>query len=362
MSVSPERDWFSKDNINECGGNEMVTSEGIKKLAKSLGADLCGIASMDRFEGAPAQQDPRYIQPKAKSCIVLGFRIPRGYYRGIEEGTLFDVYTTMGYAGINEIVGPIVLRELCCYLEDEGYESVPLPNIYLRNSTFFDREPTDPDVSVPVSPDKPAPNIMIDQRVAAYAAGLGEYGWSKVFLTPEFGPMVRFASMLTTAELEPDPIFEGKICDRCKLCARACTGKAISMTESDHITIAGHDVEYAKIDLRACAVAYRGGDPDYNPFLQTGVTEDDYKNLWFGSPVLEESTHIPKYLRHGQALEGARGCMRECYNHLEKTGKLTKKFTTPFRDPGFKHWKIDRSQYPDIVVGQKHQSKDTTLL
>ena len=54
--------------------------------------------------------------------------------------------------------------------------------------------------------------------------------------------------------------------------------------------------------------------------------------------------------------------MRECYNHLEKTGKLTKKFTTPFRDPGFKHWKIDRSQYPDIVVGQKHQSKDTTLL
>ena len=31
----------------------MVTSEGIKRLAKQLGADLCGIASMDRFEGAP---------------------------------------------------------------------------------------------------------------------------------------------------------------------------------------------------------------------------------------------------------------------------------------------------------------------
>ena len=340
----------------------MVTSEGIKRLAKSLGADLCGIASMDRFEGAPPNQDPRYIQPEAKSCIVLAFRVPRGYYRGIEEGTFFSVYTTMGYAGINEVFGPIVLRELVCYLEDEGYESVPLPNIYLRSSAYFDREPTDPDVSVPVSPDKPAPDIMIDQRVAAYAAGLGEYGWSKVFLTPEFGPLQRFVSLLTTAELEPDPIFEGHICDRCKSCVRACTGKAISMNESDHLTIAGHDVEYAKIDLRACALAYRGGNMDYNPFLETGTTEDDYNKLWFGSPVLENKEHIEKYMRHGSALEGARGCMRECYAHLEKTGKLTKKFTTPFRRPGWKPWKIDRSLYPDIVVGQKHKSKDNTLL
>ena len=339
----------------------MVTSEGIKRLTKQLGADLCGIASMDRFEGAPKEQDPRYIQPDAKSCIVLAFRIPRGYLRGIEEGTFFSVYTALGYAGINEVFGPVVLRELCCYLEDEGYESVPLPNIYLRPSVYFDKEPGDPSVSVPVSPDKPFPDVMIDQRVAAYAAGLGEYGWSKVFLTPEFGPLQRFACLLTTAPLEPDPIFEGKICDRCKICARTCTGHAISMDEADHITIAGHVVEYAKLDTKACSIAYRGGDPDYNPSLATGTKPEDYNQLWMGSPVLEQSTGIELYMRHGSALEGARGCMRECYNHLEKTGKLTKKFTTPFRERGFKHWKIDRSLYPDIVVGQK-QSNDKTLL
>ena len=28
----------------------------------------------------------------------------------------------MGYAGINEVFAPIILRELCCYLEDEGYD------------------------------------------------------------------------------------------------------------------------------------------------------------------------------------------------------------------------------------------------
>lgn len=54
-----------------------LTSQMVKDYAKSIGADLCGIAPMDRFEGAPKQQDPRYIMPRAKSCIVLAFRIPR---------------------------------------------------------------------------------------------------------------------------------------------------------------------------------------------------------------------------------------------------------------------------------------------
>ena len=78
--------------------------------------------------------------------------------------------------------------------------------------------------------------------------------------------------------------------------------------------------------------------PDYNPFLATGTKEEDYKDLWFGSPALEQATGIELYMRHGSALEGARGCMRECYNHLEKTGKLTKKFTTPFRDKNYRNF------------------------
>jgi epoxyqueuosine reductase len=337
----------------------VLTSEKVKKYAKQLGADLVGITSMDRFEGAPKEQDPRYIFPDAKSCIVLAFRIPRGYLRGIEEGTFFSTYTSMGYAGINEVYGPIVLRELCCYLEDNGSESVPLPNIYLRPSVYCDKSEDDPAVSVPVAEGLPAPDVMIDMRVAAYAAGLGEFGWSKVFLTPEFGPLQRFVALLTDAELEPDPIFEGHICDRCKSCCRMCTGQAISKTESDSITIAGHVCEYAKIDLFKCSIYYRGGDPKYNPFIATGTKEEDYNKLWFGSPKLEESTGIEKYMRHGSALEGARGCMRECYNHLEQTGRLTKKFNNKFRK--HKPWCIDREKVKNIIVGKK-KSNDNTLL
>ena len=62
---------------------EALTSEIVKKAAFEAGADLCGIGSMDRFEGAPRDMDPRELYPSARSVIGLAFRIPRGVQRGI---------------------------------------------------------------------------------------------------------------------------------------------------------------------------------------------------------------------------------------------------------------------------------------
>ena len=70
----------------------MLTSEMVKKAALAAGADLCGIGSMDRFEGAPKEMDPRSIYPEAKTVIGMVFRIPRGVQRGIDEGTQFYQY------------------------------------------------------------------------------------------------------------------------------------------------------------------------------------------------------------------------------------------------------------------------------
>ena len=70
-----------------------MTIEELKQYAKSFGADLVGIASLDRFEGCPPQMDPRFIMPEAKSMIVMAFRVMRGSLRGIEEGTFFSNYS-----------------------------------------------------------------------------------------------------------------------------------------------------------------------------------------------------------------------------------------------------------------------------
>lgn len=326
----------------------MLTSKALKKFALANGADLCGIGSMDRWEGAPSIRDPRLIFPEAKNCICLAFRIPRGLYRGIEEGTSFHPYTIMGYAGINEIYAPMVLREVCCFIEEHGFEAVPHPNIQLKQNVNMHGELERTARSV--SPALPPPDIMIDQRVAAYICGLGEFGWSKVFLTPEFGPLQRFVTILTDAELEPDPIFEEKICDQCKSCVRMCSGGAISKSESEKIIIAGHVVEFGKIDLDKCTLAYRGGNPHFNPFIPADFK--DYAHLgdtW--QKVCEVAKVGMGYQRHCPATEGARGCMRECYIHLEKIGRLTHKFKKPFRKR--KPWCIDLG--PDVPAMPQNQ-------
>ena len=101
----------------------MLSSERIKEAALEAGADVCGIAPMTRFHGAPDVMNPQFLFPEAKSCIGFVFRIPRGVQRGIEEGTQFYQYPSMAYGGINEIFAPAVLYQVGRVIEDEGYEA-----------------------------------------------------------------------------------------------------------------------------------------------------------------------------------------------------------------------------------------------
>ena len=305
-----------------------LTAAEVKAKAKECGADLVGIAPMSRWEGVDKQKDPRYIFPGAKSMIVLAFRIPRGSLRGIEEGTHFLNYQAMGYAALNQIYGPMVLWSLTQFMEDHGYEAVPMANVNGGDAVNPVTGNFRKGWSRPVRPGLPYPDVSPDFRVAAYLAGLGEFGWSRVFLTPEFGPRQRFAIMLTDAELEPDPIFEGHICDRCMECVKNCHGGAISATEKDTMTIAGHTIEWGKHDESACARAFRFGgmNRELSPF------DGDYCRSY----------------GYGMAHEGSCGCVRACMVHLERKEKLTRGFREPFRPEGWQQWTIDHSVQPPL--------------
>ncbi|MBN1997155.1 hypothetical protein JW935_06355 [candidate division KSB1 bacterium] len=47
----------------------MITSENIKNLILSSGADLCGIASVDRFRDAPEGFHPLDVYEKTQSAL-----------------------------------------------------------------------------------------------------------------------------------------------------------------------------------------------------------------------------------------------------------------------------------------------------
>jgi ferredoxin len=318
----------------------MLTAEVVKREAKALGADLVGIASMDRYEGAPLQMDPRQIMPEARSMIVMAFRVMRGSLRGIEEGTFFSNYSAMGYGGLTYLYMPLVVINLCRFLEDNGKEAIPIGHQSDWRAVDGDGF-TRKGYSRPVEPGRAAPDVMIHLRIAGYLAGLGEIGYSKVFLTPQFGPRQRLGVVLTEAELEPDPIYEGpKLCTRCMACVKECPGNAISGTKTVKVTLAGHEVEWGELDTKACDIAFRGGMPA-DPDHASDYTEPMYGQNVTRSPITPFYKKPRNLYNTGQAVCGGRGCMRACMVNLEKRDVLGNKFDEPFRRR--KPWKMDWS-------------------
>lgn len=334
----------------------MLTAEEVKKVARSLGADAVGIAPIERWEGAPLQMDPRQIMPDARSLIAMAFRVMRGSLRGIEQGTFFSNYPAMGYGGLTYLYMPLVVINLSKYIEDYGYEAIPIGHQHEWRNIDGEGNPR-PEVSRPVRPGQAAPDVMVHLRIAGYLAGLGEIGYSKVFLTPEFGPRQRLGIVLTEAELEPDPIYDGpQLCNRCMACVRDCPGNAISAEKTVKVTLAGHEVEWADLDCEACDIAFRGGMIAEGPDAVS-----DYMEPLYGHPITR-SPYTPFYRKPrnlyntGQAVCGGRGCLRACMISLESRGVLKNKFEKPFRRE--KPWLVDWSSENPLsdIKGRAHEA------
>ena len=317
----------------------MITSEDIKREAKRLGADIVGIGSIDRWSTAPSQMDPKQIMPRAKSIIALGFRVFRGSLRGVEEGTYFSNYSAMGYGGITYLYMPMTVINLSKMIEDEGYEAVPMGHqsdwrAIDGNGYLFEN------YARPVAEGKAVPDVLISMRIAGFLCGLGEIGYSKMLLTPEFGPRVRIGIIITDMELEPDPIMKpGTLCNRCMACVRECPSGCIPADKTIKDNVGGYELEWADVDMNKCDQTFIGAERvaegetgDYIP----GST--DWKPASF-SPFY----HKPRNLYiSGKAICGASGCTRACMISLERRGVLKNKFHNPFRTN--KPWRLDWSE------------------
>ncbi|OGV65095.1 MAG: hypothetical protein A3K18_32515 [Lentisphaerae bacterium RIFOXYA12_64_32] len=311
-------------------------------MARALGADAVSIGSIDRWEGAPLQMDPRQIMPEAKSVIAMAFRVFRGSLRGIEEGTFFSNYSAMGYGGLTYLYMPMTVINLSKFIEDHGYEAFPMG--HQSDWRAVDGEGgSRRNYSRPVAPGRAAPDVMVHLRIAGFLCGLGEIGYSKVFLTPQFGPRQRVGLIFTEAELKPDPIIKpGTLCNRCMACVKQCPGNAIDPKKTVKVKLAGYDVEWGELDCKACDTAFRGGIPSDEPL----APEDSYMDSMYGKSV-KRAPWTPFYKKPsnvyntGQAVCGGRGCMRACMISLESRGMVENKFKEKFRRR--KPWSVDWS-------------------
>jgi epoxyqueuosine reductase len=327
-----------------------LTAQTVKEAGYAAGLDGVGIANIERFKDAPPQMNVANIFPECRSVIVTMRRIPRGVYRGIEEGTHWSNYTYYGYNRLNTLFRPIGTYRLACFIEDHRWEAVPVyPGV-------AETEPT----GEPLREGQVGPNVFPAIRIAAVAAGLGEMGWSKVFLTKRFGPRQRLGMILTDAELEPDPLIEpGSICNRCMACARECGGHAIPLPREGktvRIQIEDKVYEWGDVDMGKCTLTHHGLNKEVSPFLsrdcpglrlnvaeQEMSEEEAYKlcytvagGTWRKTDEFPTGNVVDYYKTMLQstgyfAVCGANGCVRACMIDMERTGRTDGKFSVPFR-------------------------------
>ncbi len=220
----------------------------IEAAAKEIGIDMIGFASKARFEGVDPQHNPFSIFPEGKTVIMVGKRICRGALRGVEEGTNFGDYALFGKNWLEDEFLSIACYDLVRMIEDNGWEACPL---------FPNPSELGPQ-GVAVAEGRPEPNVYPDFDYAAVAAGLGEIGLNGIFLSPKFGSRQRFHMIITDAEIEETPLFEGKICDGCGKCAEICPLGAIDAKNTVEINVCGKKMQVASINYDICRACKNG--------------------------------------------------------------------------------------------------------
>ena len=195
----------------------------IIELAGKYDTDIVGFAPADRFD----KDDPIFkIFPDVKTVIGLGFRVLRGIYRGVEEGTTYYQYTTMGVENLEETVMPLALINVSNLIEDEGFEAIP----QRRNQLIMNEEnETNPEMDYTDIVRGIEAENQIDFLDCAVKCGLGERSMINSLLSPEYGPFIRYCFILTDAEIEGTEMLKPSLCDKCGECIKACPEEAIEL-------------------------------------------------------------------------------------------------------------------------------------
>lgn len=307
--------------------------ERIIELAKKLGADLVGFAPAERFD----KEDPIFrIMPETKTVIGLGFRVLRGVYRGVEEGSTYYQYSSMAVENLEETIMPMAALRVSMLIEEEGFTALP----QRRNQHIMsEKDSTNPEVIyLTIYTDRPQ-EVQMNFLDAAVKCGLGEKGHHGALLTDEFGPMIRYCFVLTDAEFEPTEMKTPHLCDKCGACVGACLGHAIS--------------ESGEIDPWQCATYYMGANGTKNPFMPPNayLGFEDRMEIIAGEKrvtpekaqeIMDATFFCPGVHLYRTSICG-RACDMACYVHLEEKGVLTKKFKTPFRKR--EEWKYDLKDF-----------------
>ncbi len=176
-------------------------NRAIKNYAFQLGADLAGIADLAGVQGLETVPES-LLKPFTRAVVIAQQLSPEVFAQMEKEPTALYAHQ---YAAVNQCLDHMILR-LQSRLLNAGYRAMAIPA-----SQTVDRQRWLGHVST---------------KALARVAGLGWQGKSLLLVTPQYGPRVRLACLLTDAPLLADAALPNR-CGSCTGCQQACPASAI---------------------------------------------------------------------------------------------------------------------------------------
>lgn len=183
--------------------------EAIKKIFLELGADVCGVANVTAFDGAPEGFRPTDIYPACKSVIVFAKPLPKGSVV-VNPRIVYERFNEMGKIELDRIAYHAASRIEATYRDAVV---VPIPGDNPYDSW---------------NPEKMEGRGLISMKHAAALAGIGTIGKSTLLLNRRYGNLLGLGAVLTNLDLPTDPPAETVCLKNCRVCIDQCPVHAIS--------------------------------------------------------------------------------------------------------------------------------------
>lgn len=224
----------------------MTLKERLRQTAQKNGAKYFGVSPAARLDNMPDGHRPGQLLPGAKSVIVMGMRVPDSAIRASDrafEGLRHAIFSYIAF-GDNIIDERLDWAAMECIVQLENLTGGAALGIPAGRPKNVEKQMQ-----------------LMSNRSAAVCAGLGEMGFSGFVLTPNDGARVRFVSVITDVELEPDELYSGpKLCryPECTACVDICPAGALSTEKLVDFCIGDMKTQYAHRDKPRCRAALDG--------------------------------------------------------------------------------------------------------
>ena len=196
------------------------TTGELDGLLESVEADTVGVARLEDWKGTPLWNKAEKLLPGARSVVVLAMEVFPEVVKHLTSETqvgemalrdLYDANADLIKDRLNWQAYKIVKA-----LHSSGFKGLPLP----ADGSPYDRRFLEG---------------ALPYNHVAQAAGLGILGWHSLLITPEYGPRVRLACVISDAPLEASASLSGENpCPKCNgACVRICPAGAIAEPQED---------------------------------------------------------------------------------------------------------------------------------